>query len=668
MLHKISYQSNYFLGMKAAILFFILLLFFLNPSLSIAQRNDIAPLESQFKATPSPERAMALSKAYQDQALWYLKAPQFSYDSAARYFDKTIAALSSNKPLPIQQLAEVYFEIAQNMKYADYNTYENALENAKRYVYLIPTDERPNLLEYSILIFEAKTSPAVGNGELIVKAAALIQDDQRPEIQARLLGDKGVCFSKTSNSYKFAYPFLIKSINIYEKLDTRENAKAMLEIYNRIVWYHNLALKYDSCDIIFNKQEALLPLINNPATTVRYLSFKANNLIRREKENLARPLLVEAEWMSEKYNLTNSEGFIFNTNLQGVIAVNEKNYDLAEKFFLKSLGIAKKNKNKKSSEGVLQHLADLYAAKGDYFLANQYNLQHEEVALEIARNNSEKSMRESELQLSVLSKENELAQKQRERNWYVGALVTGLFLLALVYRNFRLKQKSNQQLETLNLTLATKNSLLDKRNAENELLLKEIHHRVKNNLEVVSSLLELQSAQIDDPSVQSAMLASQNRVHSMGIIHQKLYQGEHLAAIEMQDYFINLGENIVNSFNAEGRVKVECNMPKLILDVDTAISVGLITNELLTNSLKYAFTAKEKGEIKISLHEQDAEGGLLLKISDDGIGKPIDEKAKGTGFGTQLISLLTRQLDGTLTYEINHGTMVSLYFKRTKLT
>jgi two-component system, sensor histidine kinase PdtaS len=668
MLPKIFYQSNYFLGMKAAILFFTLLVFFLNPILSIAQRNDIAQLETQFKATPSTERAMALSKAYQDQALWYLKAPQFSYDSAARYFDKTIAALSSNEPLPNQQLAEVYFEIAQNMRNADYNRYENALENAKRYVYLIPTDERPKLLEYSILIFEAKTSLAVGNGELIVKAAALIQDDQRPEIQARLLGDKGVYFSKTNNGYEFAYPFLIKSITIYEKLDTRENAKAMLEIYNRIVWYHNLALKYDSCDIIFNKQEALLPLINNPATTVRYLSFKANNLIRRKKEGLARPLLVEAEWMSEKYNLTNSEGFIFNTNLQGVIAVNEKNYDLAEKFFLKSLGIAKKNKSKKSSEGVLQHLADLYAAKGDYFLANQYNLQHEEVALEIASNNSEKSMRESELQLSVLSKENELAQKQRERNWYVGALVAGLFLLALVYRNFRLKQKSNQQLETLNLTLATKNSLLDKRNAENELLLKEIHHRVKNNLEVVSSLLELQSAQIDDPSVQSAMLASQNRVHSMGIIHQKLYQGEHLAAIEMQDYFINLGENIVNSFNAEGRVKVECNMPKLILDVDTAISVGLITNELLTNSLKYAFTAKEKGEIKISLHEQDAEGGLVLKISDDGIGKPTDEKAKGTGFGTQLISLLTRQLGGTLTYEINNGTMVSLYFKRTKLT
>ena len=247
-------------------------------------------------------------------------------------------------------------------------------------------------------------------------------------------------------------------------------------------------------------------------------------------------------------------------------------------------------------------------------------------------------------------------------------MIAGLFLLALVYRNFRLKQKSNQQLELLNGELETKNTLLDKRNAENELLLKEIHHRVKNNLEVVSSLLELQSAQIDDPAVQSAMLASQNRVHSMGIIHQKLYQGEHLAAIEMRDYFINLGENIVSSFNAEGRVKVECSMSKLVLDVDTAISIGLITNELITNSLKYAFAEKENGNINISLNEEGAEGGLILKISDDGIGKVPDQKAKGTGFGTQLITLLTRQLDGKLLYEINNGTTVLLYFKKKSLT
>lgn len=261
-------------------------------------------------------------------------------------------------------------------------------------------------------------------------------------------------------------------------------------------------------------------------------------------------------------------------------------------------------------------------------------------------------------------------------------LLTGLMLFSVIafilYRSNKMKVKANLALKDKNEEIektvtqlkATQVSLAA-RNTENELLLKEIHHRVKNNLEVVSSLLALQSAQIDDPSVQSAMLASQNRVHSMGIIHQKLYQGEYLAAIEMQNYFVNLSENILDSFNAEGHIKVECDMPKLVLDVDTAISIGLITNELLTNSLKYAFHENEKGVIKISLTEQDiaANGGgqLLLKISDNGIGKAVNEKAKGTGFGTQLVNLLTKQLDGQLTYEINNGTIVTLIFKKPNL-
>ncbi|MDN3657279.1 histidine kinase dimerization/phosphoacceptor domain -containing protein [Ferruginibacter paludis] len=278
-------------------------------------------------------------------------------------------------------------------------------------------------------------------------------------------------------------------------------------------------------------------------------------------------------------------------------------------------------------------------------------------------------------------KEAEAERIKTKNRTQVLLLLTGLLLFSIIafilYKSNKMKVKTNLALKDKNdeiektvAELKTTQVSLAARNAENELLLKEIHHRVKNNLEVVSSLLALQSAQIDDPSVQSAMLASQNRVHSMGIIHQKLYQGENLAAIEMRDYFIHLSDNILDSFNAEGHIKVECDMPKLILDVDTAISVGLITNELLTNSLKYAFNEKENGAIKISLTEQDPtgnnEGAYLLKISDDGIGKPINEKTTGTGFGTQLVNLLTKQLDGKLTYEINNGTIVSLIFKKPK--
>jgi len=185
-------------------------------------------------------------------------------------------------------------------------------------------------------------------------------------------------------------------------------------------------------------------------------------------------------------------------------------------------------------------------------------------------------------------------------------------------------------------------------------------------LETVSSLLALQSATIKDPSVLDAMQESQNRVQSMGMIHQKLYQGENLASIEMKDYFVNLSEGILDSFGAENRVQVECAMQELELDVDTAVPIGLIVNELLTNSLKYAFPDDQKGKIKISLKEVDNDN-LKLTIADDGIGKNTSSVQENKGFGTQLIQLLTVQINGKLEEIINQGTMVSLVFKKTNL-
>ena len=346
-----------------------------------------------------------------------------------------------------------------------------------------------------------------------------------------------------------------------------------------------------------------------------------------------------------------------------------------------ALTFAQKGSN---ANGILkssQNLSTLYEGKNDAQALLYYKIA-------IAAKDSLYSQDKVKRLVSLTFEEKERAQlietaKRDNQNTIklsilIGTLAFFVSVALMLLRNNRHKQKvntvlqgKNEEIETTLSQLKTSQTSLTVKNAENELLLKEIHHRVKNNLEIVSSLLQLQMAQIDDPSVQAAMLTSQNRVHSMGIIHQKLYQGEHLATIEMRDYFLNLSESILDSFNAEGRIKIECNMPQLVLDVDTAISIGLITNELITNSLKYAYKENEKGAIKISLTEDQndlsTEGSLLLKISDDGIGKSMNSQPKGTGFGTQLIMLLTKQLDGQLNYEINNGTIVSLVFKKPKL-
>ena len=188
---------------------------------------------------------------------------------------------------------------------------------------------------------------------------------------------------------------------------------------------------------------------------------------------------------------------------------------------------------------------------------------------------------------------------------------------------------------------------LRQRNAEKEFLIKEIHHRVKNNLQVLSSLLHLQSRQITDETALDAVREGQNRVDAMGLIHQKLYMGDNLAAVEMQDYLKNLGDTLLDSFGLDDdRVQIAYHLEPMHLDVDTAIPLGLIINELVTNSLKYAFPNGQSGTVEISLWKDDT-GKLCLQVADDGAGKNAAPNPKNsTAFGTQLVQMLSKKLGG----------------------
>ncbi|MFB0906873.1 MAG: two-component sensor histidine kinase [Spirosomataceae bacterium] len=309
------------------------------------------------------------------------------------------------------------------------------------------------------------------------------------------------------------------------------------------------------------------------------------------------------------------------------------------------------------------HVSDIYESRGDFENALIYHkkLKEQEGAIFTAEKNRTTTELQTQYETGkkdalLTIKDEQISQQRQIQYLFIGiTVILAAFLFAL-YRSYLSRNKRLRITAELNEKLKIKN-------AENELLLKEIHHRVKNNLEVVSSLLELQSAQIDDPDIQAAMQASQNRVQSMGILHQKLYQSEHLAFIEMKNYFLNLTENILDSYDATERVEVEFPMENLELDVDTAVPIGLIVNELITNALKYAFPTGMLGKIKLSLQEVE-ENLLQLSISDNGVGKIVNASPTGTGFGTQLVELLTRQLDGKLTQSVENGTTVTIQFAR----
>lgn len=211
------------------------------------------------------------------------------------------------------------------------------------------------------------------------------------------------------------------------------------------------------------------------------------------------------------------------------------------------------------------------------------------------------------------------------------------------------------------------NEKLKKRNQEKEFLFKELHHRVKNNLQVLSSLLHLQSKHLKDPSALDALREGQNRVDAMGLIHQKLYRADDVASVEMNDYLIHLSQSLLDSFGLEDKVNVELDVPKLNLKSDLAIPLGLIINELITNSLKYAFSDGRNGVIKISLHK-DLMNQLTLIISDNGIGKADHSISNNnSSFGLNLVQLLSNKLHGQLSNSYENGTLTKIIFNLDKL-
>tara|TARA_R110002051_G_scaffold138772_1_gene211527 strand:+ start:83 stop:535 length:453 start_codon:yes stop_codon:yes gene_type:complete len=146
------------------------------------------------------------------------------------------------------------------------------------------------------------------------------------------------------------------------------------------------------------------------------------------------------------------------------------------------------------------------------------------------------------------------------------------------------------------------------------------------------------------------------------MIHKRLYQDRNLAAIDMQDYFIDLGTHVLESFGAEKKVEIIYRIKKIELDMDMAVPIGLIVNELLTNSFKYAFPNNRKGIIELLLERENVDL-IVLKVSDDGVGQKQEERATNKGFGKQMIDLLVHQLDGQLIYENTKGTKATLKFK-----
>jgi two-component sensor histidine kinase len=234
-----------------------------------------------------------------------------------------------------------------------------------------------------------------------------------------------------------------------------------------------------------------------------------------------------------------------------------------------------------------------------------------------------------------------------------GGGVLALLLAVGVYR-YQLKKRTSEQ-------IAQKNNTLQHLLTEKEWLLKEVHHRVKNNLHTVICLLESQAQYLENDAL-AAIENSQHRIYAMSLIHQKLYQSDDIKTIDMATYIPELVKSLEDSFDTSGRIRFRLDIEPIQLSLSHAIPLGLIINEVVTNSFKYAFPHYRKGEISIAMKDDGKR--TRLELADDGIGMPeIDLEAEPESLGLRLIKGLSEDIDAEISIEFNNGTRIIISFK-----
>ncbi|GIK69636.1 MAG: hypothetical protein HND27_06180 [Bacteroidetes bacterium] len=253
------------------------------------------------------------------------------------------------------------------------------------------------------------------------------------------------------------------------------------------------------------------------------------------------------------------------------------------------------------------------------------------------------------------------------KTWWFYTLA-GILIIITVYRyeKYRIKKESEFKayLETL---VKEKTQQLVKEKEEKEILLKEIHHRVKNNLQVINSLISIQSGYTNDPRAIELFEECKNRIKSMALIHEKLYESKDLSNINVKDYINNLITYLIRTYQLEKNIIIELNLEEENFNIDTIIPLGLIINEIISNTLKYAFTA-EKINCIITMQIKKTQNEFFeMVIGDNGVGMPRDKFDNNQStLGIELIKILTEQLSGSVKFLEREGTFYQILFKEIK--
>lgn len=542
------------------------------------------------------------------------------------------------------------------------------------------------------------------------KAYEKLQNDNYPFLKAKVLNYKGSIYAKQGNIIA-GISMMLESKDVLQKIDTSEFTEekkrsykgqdlvlnnSLANFYNQMDDYEEALFYYDQAYkaalnmgatvnagvIISNKGDLLLNFNKIPE------AIKALELGKKLKTegkghprsmassdlNLAKAYLKNEDYKKSALFLEKAHDYYTVNNLNNMLAFT---YDLRGALFLKQEKYTEAKQACEKAQELAQeyeHLETymnvcecLYKANKKLNLYDASLLNHEKYLVakdSIFNKKNIKKQTQLEMQFAFDKKQEvqniEAKKKEIQRNLYLCLAIIGLIIAALLAFLYYKNRKKNQ-------LLAQQKVLLESTVNDKNILLKEIHHRVKNNLQTISSLLSLQQRQISDKKASQAMQEGRDRVKAMALIHQNLYQDTDLIGVQVNDYVNKLANSLVKNYETEGKpIQLNIDIAPIKLDVDTIIPLGLVINELISNALKYAFTEQDSGRIDIQLSFTKAT--LTLSVADNGKGLPENfniEQISSLGF--RLIKAFSDKLKAQLRIDSSKkGTKISVVIPNIK--
>lgn len=458
---------------------------------------------------------------------------------------------------------------------------------------------------------------------------------------------------------------------------TKNDTDAYANFYNDIGVFYNAKKRSDSARFYFLRAKNLL--VHKKYTKDQETFYKffialidgnlALSYFNQGDAKAAIPLLKIDVYYSLK--IENYESAFNSYNLLTKCYVQLGQKDLAKKYLdsaqtlinEKVKGIAPKLRFLLTCAGYYNSTKDFFKASESYqqyvaindsfqVLEKERNLKNQSLAINIEKSEVELNEKDRLLEQSKF----EDAKQRSFRAYMLAGIIILSSIIIFMFLNNRNFKRREEQLSIKNKQISSQNFLIEQSLKEKEALIKEIHHRVKNNLQIISSMLSLQIGKVEDSTTETILKDAQQRINAISLTHQMLYQKDNISTISLGDYVENLVSQVqatIFSNNIDLTTSIAARNRKI--NIDTAVPLGLMINEILTNAYKHAFSEKAKGQVSVLLI--DVEGGCILKISDNGKGLPENfENLNQKSMGMELIHILAEQLDATLKIEKTRGT------------